>query len=102
MPEELAAPIAKDQKIGTVQVWYQDLCVGQCDMLAVYAVKEAGADLTLMPTAQETAKRTWITALLIGGIAFLAVVLIFVLVLVIRRRIILKKIARRRKLIQEG
>lgn len=103
MPENLSAPISQNEKIGTIQVWYKDNCVGQCDMLAMYAVGESGSDgLTLMPTAQETAKRTWITALLIGGIVFLAVILLFVLVLVIRRRIILKKIARRHKLIQEG
>ena len=103
VPENLTAPIAKGQKIGTIQVWYQNNCVGQCDMLAMYAVEQPGVnDLTLMPTAEETAKRTWIMVALIGGIALLVIVLGFVLVLVIRRRIILKKIDRRRKLIQEG
>jgi hypothetical protein len=72
-------------------------------MLAMYDVYEPGShDLTLMPTAEETAKRTWITVLLIGGIAVLAVVLIFVLVLVVRRKMILRQIERRHKLIREG
>ena len=101
--EGLMAPIAKDEKIGTIRVWYQNTCVGQCDMLAMYAVQQPGVDdITLMPTAEEAAKRTWIMIALIGGIALLVIVLGFVLVLIIRRRIILKKIARRRKLIQEG
>lgn len=99
----LSAPIQKGQTIGTVEVWYQDKCVGQCDLLAMYDVNEPGtSDFTLMPTAEETVKRTWITVLLIGGIALLAVVLVFVLVLVIRRRIIRKQIERRHRLIEEG
>lgn len=103
IPQDIQAPIAKDQVVGTVEVWYNDICVGKCDMLAMFAVKEAGTGaVTLMPTATETAKRTWIAVLLIGGIAVLFVVLVLAVVLVIRRRIILKKIARRRKLIQEG
>lgn len=101
--EGLMAPIAKNEKIGTIRVWYRNTCVGQCDMLAMYAVQQPGVDdITLMPTAEETAKRTWIMVALIVGIALLVIVLGFVLVLMIRRRIILKKIARRRKLIQEG
>ncbi len=103
LPENLTAPLSKGDKIGTIQVWYRDNCVGQCDMLAMYGVDQPGdSDLTLIPTAEETAERTWIIVLLIGGIALLVVVLGVVLGLVIRRRIILKKIARRHKLIQEG
>ena len=103
LPKELKAPIRKNQVIGTIEVWYQNNCVGRCDMLAMFDVHEPGThDLTLMPTAEESAKRTWITVLLIGGIVVLGVVVIFVLVLFIRRRIILKKIERRHKLIREG
>ncbi len=101
LPAELKAPIRKNQVIGTIEVWYQNNCVGQCDMLAMYDVHEPGThDLTLMPTAEETAKRTWITVLLIGGIAVLAVVLLFAVVLIIRRWMILKQIERRHKLIR--
>lgn len=103
LPGQLTAPIQEGQAIGTIQVWYRDNCVGQCQMLAMYDVHEPGThDLTLMPTAEETAKRTWITVLLIGGIAVLAVVLIFALVLIVRRRLILRQIERRHKLIREG
>lgn len=102
-PEALKAPIKEGQIIGTIEVWYQDNCVGQCDMLAMFDVHQPGThDLILMPTAEETANRNWITVLLIAGIAVLGVVLIFVLVLFIRRRRILKQIERRHKLIREG
>ena len=101
--ESLSAPIKKGQRIGTVEVWYEDKCVGQCDLLAMYDVNEPGLyDHTLLPTAEETVKRTWITVLLIGGIALAAVVVVFVLVLFIRRWIVIRQLRRRRKLIEEG
>jgi len=101
--QSLTAPIKKGQQIGTVEVWYGEYCVGQCAILAMYDVYEPGAyDHTLLPTAEETVKRTWITVLLIGGIALAVVVLVFVLVLIIRRRMIMRQIRRRHKLIEEG
>ena len=101
--QPLTAPIKEGQQIGTVEVWYGDKCVGQCSLLAMYDVNEPGVyDYTLLPTAEETAKRTWITVLLIGGIALAAVVFLVVLVLFIRRWMIVRQIRRRRKLIEEG
>lgn len=101
-PEEgLTAPIEKDQVIGTVEVWFRGLCVGQCDMVAMYGVDEPGAhNISLVPTAEAVAKRAWTTWLLVGGIVVLGILLIWGVVLFIMRKIRLGKIERRHKIIR--
>lgn len=96
----LQAPIQKDQTIGTVEVWFRDICVGQCDMVAMYGVAEPGVDnISLVPTAEATAKRTWITWLLVGGILLLVGLLVTFAVLFGMRRARLEKIRKRHQLI---
>lgn len=99
--EGLVAPIQKGQSIGTVEVWFRGKCVGQCDMVAMYGVDEPGVhNISLIPTAEATAKRAWTTWLLIIGIALLAVLLIGCGVLLIMRKIRIAKVERRHKMIR--
>ncbi|MBQ9761852.1 MAG: D-alanyl-D-alanine carboxypeptidase [Oscillospiraceae bacterium] len=100
VPGDIKAPLTEGQTIGTVEVWFRDVCVGQCDLIAMFAVEQPGVyTFNLAPTAAEAALRAWTTWLLIGGIALLAVVLIWFAVVLIRHRIRIIKIERRHKLI---
>lgn len=96
----LHAPIQKDQTIGTVEVWFRDVCVGQCDMVAMYDVAEPGVEnISLVPTVEATAKRTWTTWLLVGGIVLLLTFLVAFGVLFGMRQARLAKIRKRHQLI---
>lgn len=73
--EGLSAPIRPGQSVGTVEVWYQSVCVGRCDLVAMFSVAEPGTDTFLIPpTAQEERAITLQSILLIGGIVLLALV----------------------------
>lgn len=99
--ELLTAPLEGDRAIGTVEVWFRGLCVGQCDMVAMYGVKEQGVDtFSVIPTAEAEAKRTWITWLLIIGIGLLGLLLVGYVVLVIRKSVRKAKLERRHRLIR--
>lgn len=86
--ETLQAPLQEGQSVGTVEVWYQSICVGQCDLVAMFDVAEAGGDFFLMePTAQEERQITLRNVLQIGGIIVLALVVIGAVWLLILRLI---------------
>ena len=73
--EGLSAPIKAGQPVGTVEVWYQSVCVGQCDLVAMFSVAKPGTDTFLIqPTAQEERAITLQSVLLIGGIVLLVIV----------------------------
>ena len=99
----LAAPIKKGQVIGTVGVWYKNLCVGQTDMIAMHSVDQPGVNLIpLKPTATEetgAALRTW---LLIGGIVVFGLAAVGGVTLLVMRKVRQSQIKRRHKLINEG
>lgn len=100
VPGDIRAPLAEGQPIGTVEVWFRGVCVGQCDMVAMFGVDQPGVNsFNLAPTAAEAARRAWTTWLLIGGISLLVVVLIWFGVILLRHRIRIMKIERRHKLI---
>ena len=100
IPGDIRAPLKEGQAIGTVEVWFRDICVGQCDMAAMFGVDQPGVNsFNLAPTAAEAARRAWTTWLLIGGIALLAVVLIWFAVILLKHRVRIMKIERRHKLI---
>lgn len=84
--ENIAAPIAVGQSVGTVEVWYQSICVGRCDLVAMYGVAEPGVNSFLLtPTAHEERAITLRNILQIGGIVLLALIaLIAVTVLTLR------------------
>ncbi|MBQ7345063.1 MAG: D-alanyl-D-alanine carboxypeptidase [Oscillospiraceae bacterium] len=100
-PEGLTAPILSGGKIGTIEVWFRGKCVGSCDLVAMHDVDQPGVDnISLIPTAEAVAQRTWTTWLLLIGIVIFGALLIFIVVLIVMRRIRLAKIERRHKIIR--
>lgn len=84
--QDITAPIRKGQTIGTVEVWYGSVCVGQCDLIAMYDVHEPGVhNISLTPSAEQEAKRSWTNVLLIGGIVLLGLVALAGIALLILR-----------------
>jgi D-alanyl-D-alanine carboxypeptidase (penicillin-binding protein 5/6) len=98
----LTAPIQKGQVIGTVEVWYKNICVGQCDMIAMHGVDQPGVNnIPLMPTAEEESDSNMLIWLLVGGAVILGVVAIGGGTLLVMRMVRKSKIKRRHKLINE-
>ncbi len=101
--EELTAPLKAGQVIGTVEVWFRNICVGQCDMIAMYDVDRPGENsFSLVPTAEEEAKHTWITIFLIGGIVLTVFLVGLVVTILVKRKIRIAQIERRRRMIDGG
>lgn len=82
----ISAPLEKGQAVGTVQVWYQSMCVGQCDLVAMYNVEQPGTHNVSLPTQGITSSS--ISAgniILIGTILVLTVALIAGVVIIRKR-----------------
>lgn len=100
---DLSAPVKKGQVIGKVEVWYKNICVGQCDMLAGHSVDQPGVNnIPLKPMAQEKDANALFTWLLIGGVAILALALAAGVTLLLMRTIRRSQVKRRHKLINGG
>lgn len=98
----LSAPLQKGQVIGTVEVWYKNICVGQCDMIATHAVDKPGVNnIPLKPTAQEDANSALRTWLLIGGAVILGLVALGGGTLLVMRMVRQSQMKRRHKLMNE-
>lgn len=98
----LTAPIRKGQVIGTVEVWYKNLCVGQCDMIAMHGVDQPGVNnVSLKPTAQEEAGAALRSWLLIGGVVVFGLIAVGGITLLVIRRVRQSQMKRRHKLIKE-
>ena len=77
LDQGLTAPLKRGDVIGTVEVWFRGLCVGQSDLVAMYDVNEPGVyNVSLQPGADRKSNGAWVTWLLIGGIAVLVLSLI--------------------------
>lgn len=99
----LQAPLTKGQVIGTVEVWFRSVCMGQCDLIAMYDVNQPGVNsFSMIPTAEEEARHLWTMILLIGGIALVAVFILWCVFLLLRRKLRMMKVERRRRLIEDG
>lgn len=98
----LTAPIEKGQVIGKVEVWFRNLCIGQCDMIAMHGVDEPGVNnISLKPSAEEqanTALRTW---LMIGGAVLFGLIALLGIGLLVLRLVRQSRLKRRYKLINE-
>lgn len=98
----LSAPVQKGQVIGTVEVWYKNICVGQCDMIADHGVDKPGVNnIPLKPTAQEDANNVLRAWLLIGGAVVLGLVAVCGGTLLIMRAVRQSQMNRRHKLMNE-
>ena len=84
--DELKAPLKSGDSVGTVEVWYKSVCVGQCDLVAMFDVARPDTDVFfIQPTAQEERAITFRSVLLIGGIVVLGLVVVAALAALILR-----------------
>lgn len=104
LPENgLQAPLTKGQVIGTVEVWFRSVCMGKCELIAMYDVDQPGVNsYSMIPTAEDEARHLWTMILLIGGIALVAVFILWCVFLLLRRKLRMMKVERRRRLIEDG
>lgn len=100
---QITAPVAAGQVIGTAQVWYRGICIGQSDLVAAHDVREADSHMqSITPNAEIPVDQSLVNWLIIGGIAVFAFALIVVIVLIVMRLVRERQIKRRHKLINEG
>lgn len=100
--DALAAPIEKGQVIGTVEVWFRNICVGQCDMIAMYGVDQPGVNnISLTPSAQEESSNALRNWMFIGGAVVLGLIAVAGIVLLVLRLVRQSQLKRRHKLINE-
>lgn len=101
--DQIHAPIEKGQIIGSAEVWYRGICIGQSDLIAMHDVREAGTHMSaMMPSAElpmDQEIRDW---LIIGGAVVLGVAVVAGIVLLVMRLIRKRQLDRRHKLINEG
>ena len=103
LEQGLSAPIRKGDVIGTVEVWFRGLCVGQSDLIAMYDVNEPGVyNVSLQPGGNQGQSGQWTLWLLIGGIAVLGLLIVAGVVLVVIRAIRRAKIERLHKRRRQG
>lgn len=82
----IAAPVTEGQVVGTVEVWFRSVCVGQCDLIAMHDVNEPGIyDFAITPGGQKAEKLPWKLLVLILLVVVLGGVLLLGLVLTVIR-----------------
>lgn len=96
----LIAPLAEDQKIGTLQVWYRNTsCIAETELYSMSAVRKADENNLKIQSAASGSNISISGALRVIGIALICLVGLFAVYLIInniRRSIALKRRRRRR------
>ena len=95
----LTAPIAKDEKIASLQIWYRTSCIADTELFAMSQVRSL-ADLKLdIQGAASRDDSNWAQFLKFIGIVCLVILVPLVIYLVVNnmRRVIARKRRRRRK-----
>lgn len=64
---DISMPVKKGYSVGTMEVWYQSVCVARCEMLAMADVYHEGERLEVLTDRVADPKGVWITVMLIGG-----------------------------------
>ena len=94
LTDSLSAPVAKDQEIGVVRVWYGNTCLAQQTLRSASAVEVEKRSAADNNEAGDDSEGLWNKILTIAlGVA----AVLFVLVLVVRARAAAKRRRRRRK-----
>ena len=90
----LSAPVAKDEPIGVVRVWYGDICLAQQDLLSAADVAVEETPVQIQPGDEDDSVGLWdgILTIVLGAVAVM-----FVLILVLRMANNLKRYRRRRR-----
>lgn len=96
----LAAPIAKDQKVASIQIWYRNSCIAEADLFAMSSIR-ATADLNRKIQGAASRDDTDMTGFLkFVGIVCLVILVPLTIYLVVNnlRRVMARKRRRRRRM----
>lgn len=94
----LTAPIAKDQVIATLQIWYQNSCVAETELHAMSEVRAVGANMDIQNKGKGGADLTKILAFV--GVVCLIIFVPFAIYLIynnVRRAMVRNRRRRRRQ-----
>ena len=95
LTDNLSAPVAKDQEIGVVRVWYENTCLAQQTLRAASAVAVEEKRQESDQEQEDDSEGIWNTIL---TVVLIAVAVIFVLVMTLRiRAAAIRRRRRRRK-----
>jgi len=85
VPETLSAPIAKDQVVSTLLVWYGNKCIAQTDLVAINSIPVyAAPTVPVIDRQEEEDSGSWIGLLVIVG-AVVVLFALYFLVIFLRR-----------------
>ena len=94
----LTAPIAKDQVIATLQIWYQNSCIAETELHAMSEVRAVGANMDIQNKGKGGADLTKILAFV--GVVCLIIFVPFAIYLIynnVRRAMVRNRRRRRRQ-----
>ena len=73
----VSAPVKRGDVVGTAEVWFQSICIGHCDLVAMYDVNEPGIyNIPLTPNIKPASEFPWGTVLLISVIIVLSFIVL--------------------------
>ena len=93
----LSAPIAAGEIVGTVQLWYDNMCVAQGDLIAMHNVKEKGTAAIVLQPQAKVENGSLGTLLLVCMLVFFGAVVLVVGIVVSIRNTHTDRYRRRRK-----
>ena len=101
--DQIKAPLQAGTVLGSAEVWYDGICVGRADLVAMEDVYVAGEHISaLQPIAPPESDEVLQNWLLIGGLVVLGAGVVTALVLLILRLVRKHQLDRRHKLINGG
>ena len=95
----LRAPIAKDQVIGTLQIWYQNSCIAETELHAMSEVRSVSAKNLDLKNGGKGGSIDFVKVLAFVGVVFLVIFIPFAGYLIINnvRRAYVRNRRRRRR-----
>lgn len=95
-PGGITAPVVKGQVVGNVQLWYDNICVAQSDLIAMHNVNEYGdTHVTLQP--QAAIEKSGMSPFAIIGLVLLIIAVIAVIIVMSLRAVHTIRYQRRRQ-----
>ena len=79
---DMTLPITQGQVMGRMEVWYQSICVADCDLVALHGLEDAREVIRPVDVEQaKSGKFPWKTVALVIGVVSVSLVLLAVLTL---------------------
>lgn len=92
----VAVPVERGAVVGSVQLWYDSICVAQGDLIAMHPVQEEGASYLFLEPQADPSARVWKEALFVIVWVILGIVVLIVAALVVLRAVNIFKSKRRK------